>query len=87
MIDDGCGMDDKTLFRMFDTFYSTKTNGTGLGLPTARKIIEAHGGRIDVQSAVGVGTKFSLEFPAVARLTAAEVAPAGDSSNDWNQDA
>jgi signal transduction histidine kinase len=87
MIDDGCGMDDKTLFRMFDTFYSTKTNGTGLGLPTAKKIIEAHGGRIDVQSAHGVGTKFSLEFPAVARLTATEAAPVGEATSDWINDA
>jgi signal transduction histidine kinase len=53
---------------MFDPFYTTKSNGTGLGLPTAKKIIEAHGGRIDVQSAVGLGTKFTLEFPLLARL-------------------
>lgn len=68
MIDTGCGMDERTLFRMFDPFYTTKSNGTGLGLPTAKKIIEAHGGRIDVQSAVGLGTKFTLEFPLLARL-------------------
>ena len=68
MIDIGCGMDENTLFKMFDAFYSTKSNGTGLGLPTAKKIIEAHGGRIDVQSAPGLGTKFTLEFPTPARL-------------------
>lgn len=68
MIDSGCGMDEKTLFRMFEAFYSTKANGTGLGLPTAKKIIEAHGGRIDVQSAPGLGTKFTFEFPTLARL-------------------
>ncbi|MFO0867663.1 MAG: ATP-binding protein [Pirellulales bacterium] len=74
MIDSGCGMDEKTLFKMFDAFYSTKTNGTGLGLPTAKKIIEAHGGIIDVQSAPGLGTKFTLEFPTPARLgTGAEM--------------
>lgn len=70
MIDTGCGMDEKTLFKMFDPFYSTKANGTGLGLPTARKIIEAHGGRIDVQSAPGLGTKFTIEFPTPARIGA-----------------
>lgn len=68
MIDNGCGMDENTLFRMFEPFYSTKNNGTGLGLPTAKKIIEAHGGTIDVQSVVGLGTKFRLEFPAPARI-------------------
>jgi signal transduction histidine kinase len=68
MIDNGCGMDENTLFRMFEPFYSTKKNGTGLGLPTAKKIIEAHGGTIDVQSVVGLGTKFRLEFPAPARI-------------------
>ena len=68
LIDTGCGMDDKTALHMFDAFYSTKSGGSGLGLPTARKIIEAHGGRIDVQSAVGHGTKFTLEFPTPRRL-------------------
>ena len=70
LIDTGCGMDDHTALNMFDAFYSTKDGGTGLGLPTARKIIESHGGRIDVQSQVGRGTKFTLEFPTPARLAA-----------------
>jgi signal transduction histidine kinase len=69
LIDTGCGMDQRTALKMFDAFYSTKQGGSGLGLPTARKIIEAHGARIDVQSAVGRGTKFTLEFPLPARLT------------------
>jgi signal transduction histidine kinase len=68
LIDTGCGMDDYTALNMFEAFYSTKDGGTGLGLPTARKIIEAHGGRIDVQSKVGHGTKFTIEFPTPARL-------------------
>lgn len=68
LIDTGCGMDDSTAIHMFEPFYSTKNGGSGLGLPTARKIIQAHGGRISVQSEVGRGTKFMLEFPAPARL-------------------
>lgn len=68
LIDSGCGMDDSTLFNMFEKFYSNKRGGTGLGLPTARKIIEAHGGLIDVESAVGRGTKFSLHFTTPKRL-------------------
>jgi signal transduction histidine kinase len=68
LIDTGCGMDQDTAIHMFDAFYSTKNGGSGLGLPTARKIIEAHGGRIDVQSAVDRGTKFTLEFPTPKRI-------------------
>jgi len=70
LIDTGCGVDDTTLLHMFEPFYSTKDGGSGLGLPTARKIIEAHGGRISVQSEVGRGTKFVLEFPVPKRLPA-----------------
>ncbi len=68
LIDTGCGVDDITLMHMFEPFYSTKEGGSGLGLPTARKIIQAHGGQITVQSEVGRGTKFLLEFPVPRRL-------------------
>ncbi len=69
LIDTGSGVDDNTVLHMFEPFYSTKDEGSGLGLPTARKIIEAHGGRISVQSDVGRGTKFTLEFPVPPRLS------------------
>jgi len=69
LIDTGIGMDSKTLTRMFDAFFSTRDGGSGLGLPTTRKIIEAHGGRIDVESEVGRGTHFRVELPVPARLT------------------
>lgn len=68
LIDTGMGMDQTTAMHMFEAFYSTKDGGSGLGLPTARKGIEAHGGRIDVQSSVGRGTKFTLEFPTPTRI-------------------
>jgi signal transduction histidine kinase len=68
LIDTGVGMDERTALHMFDAFYSTKDGGSGLGLPTARKIIEAHGGRISVQSDVGRGTKFTLEFSTPRRI-------------------
>ncbi|MEM9585775.1 MAG: ATP-binding protein [Planctomycetota bacterium] len=68
LIDNGSGVDDNTVLHMFEPFYSTKDGGSGLGLPTARKIIEAHGGRISVQSERGRGTKFTLEFPTPPRL-------------------
>jgi signal transduction histidine kinase len=68
LIDTGCGVDGNTILHMFDPFYSTKEEGSGLGLPTAQKIVEAHGGRISVQSDVGRGTKFTLEFPLPKRI-------------------
>jgi signal transduction histidine kinase len=69
LIDTGVGIDDHTAAHMFEAFYSTKPGGSGLGLPTTTKIIEAHGGRIHVQSAVGQGTQFTIELPALPRLT------------------
>lgn len=68
LIDTGVGMDERTAMRMFEPFFTTKSGGSGLGLPTARRIIEAHGGRIGVHSEVGVGTQFTLEFPTPARI-------------------
>lgn len=68
LIDTGNGMDSDTLLHMFDAFYSTKYGGSGLGLPTAKKVIEAHLGKIYVQSEVGRGTQITLEFPTPARL-------------------
>jgi len=68
LIDTGVGMDERTAMKMFDAFYTTKSGGSGLGLPTARRIIEAHGGRIGVHSELGVGTQFTLEFPTPARI-------------------
>ncbi len=70
LIDTGVGMDEKTANQIFDAFFSTKPGGSGLGLPTTRKIIEAHGGKIRVESEVGRGTKFTIELPLPARLTA-----------------
>jgi signal transduction histidine kinase len=68
LIDTGCGIDKDTLAQIFDTFFSTKPGGSGLGLPTARKIIEAHGGEILVQSEPGRGTQFTIKLPTLTRL-------------------
>ena len=68
LIDTGHGMDAETQAHAFDAFYSTKKGGSGLGLPTTRKIIEAHGGRIGVQSEVGRGTQFTIALPVPRRL-------------------
>jgi signal transduction histidine kinase len=64
VIDTGVGMDAETMKQLFRPFFSTRKDGSGLGLPTARKIIEAHNGTIGVQSEVGKGTQFTIRLPA-----------------------
>lgn len=63
VIDTGCGMNEAARSKMFQAFFSTKTTGSGLGLPTVRKIIEAHSGKINCESEPGRGSRFSLCFP------------------------
>ena len=57
-------MTEEVRARIFDAFFSTRPAGSGLGLPTARKIIEAHGGTIQVQSEPGKGSQFTVRLPA-----------------------
>jgi FixJ family two-component response regulator/signal transduction histidine kinase len=64
--DRGAGMDDATLARVFEPFFTTKPRGMGLGLAISRNIAVAHGGKLTVRSAVGRGTVFRLELPALA---------------------
>jgi signal transduction histidine kinase len=61
--DSGEGMPPSLKYRVFDLFYTTKASGTGIGLPIVKKIIEAHGGSIDVVSKPGEGTKFTVYLP------------------------
>ena len=61
--DTGNGMDEEMLASIFKPYFTTKSSGTGLGLPTSRRIIEEHGGRIEVHSEPGRGTEFTLIFP------------------------
>jgi len=62
--DNGKGMDEDTLLRVFDPFFSTKFAGRGLGLASTLGIIKEHRGSIRVKSALGQGTKFHISFPA-----------------------
>ena len=73
--DTGCGMPPDVLRQIFDPFYSTKSGpdasgkgGTGLGLSMCRDIIEAHHGRIRVDSTPGRGTAFTIKLPAVVAV-------------------
>jgi signal transduction histidine kinase len=70
VIDNGVGMTGETVAQIFRPFFSTRKDGSGLGLPTTRKIIEAHKGTITVQSEVGKGTRFTLTLPAAVAPSA-----------------
>ncbi len=61
--DFGCGIEANDLSKVFTPFYSKRPAGTGLGLPLAGKIANLHGGRIEVDSAVGRGTTFTICLP------------------------
>ena len=79
--DDGCGMDWEVKGKIFTTFFTTKGGqGTGLGLLTTRKIVQEHGGRIDVESAPGQGTTFRIRLPRKRLQALAEAAAAQPAS-------
>jgi signal transduction histidine kinase len=61
--DDGEGMPDAVREQAFDPFYTTREAGTGLGLPLVRRIVDQHGGSVEVASAAGRGTTVRLVFP------------------------
>ena len=61
--DNGIGMDEEALARVFEPYFSTKTTGTGLGLPIARRNIELNGGAVDVVSGKGRGTTVTVRLP------------------------
>jgi signal transduction histidine kinase len=63
VIDDGPGVPSNLSDRIFDPFFTTKPQGSGLGLPIVRKIVDAHDGRIDLNSAPGKGTRFRVTLP------------------------
>ena len=61
--DTGSGIAPDKLPNIFDAYYSSRPQGSGLGLPTAKKIVEAHNGTIDVNSEPGKGTLFTIKLP------------------------
>lgn len=65
--DDGIGMSDEVRARMFDPFYTTKPDGRGLGLSAMLGTLTAHHAGLSVQSTPGVGTTFTVAFPAAPR--------------------
>jgi len=66
VIDTGSGMPDRVVRHIFEPLFTTKRTGTGLGLAVAQRVIQAHGGTIRAESAVGKGTTFEIRLPAAA---------------------
>lgn len=63
--DEGCGIADADLNKIFDPYFTTKVSGNGLGLASCRSIINKHGGHIGVTSRVGMGTAFTIHLPSI----------------------
>jgi signal transduction histidine kinase len=82
VIDSGVGIPADALDRIFDRFYqvdNTATRqfgGTGMGLALVRRLVDAHGAGIEVESEVGLGSRFTLLWPTRADVAGGELAPA-----------
>lgn len=72
VIDTGPGMDQEKISRIFQPYFSTLKGGTGLGLPIARRLVEEHGGRLEVFSEPGRGSDFSIVIPVAPKGELAE---------------
>jgi PAS domain S-box-containing protein len=62
--DNGCGIEEANLSKLFEPYFTSKRNGLGLGLAASLNILQAHKGRIEVQSEVNKGSQFMITFPA-----------------------
>jgi hypothetical protein len=79
--DTGKGIPEDTIANLFDPFFTTRPDGTGLGLAVTRKIIVDHGGDIEVKSKLGIGTTFTITLPADVPAKAQRQAPALEKSH------
>jgi signal transduction histidine kinase len=73
--DTGAGIAPDVQARVFEPYFSTKKAGTGLGLPTVRRVVEEHGGVLTMESELGKGTQFTMRLPARAARADAEQKP------------
>jgi signal transduction histidine kinase len=74
--DTGTGMSDETLSRMFDLFFTTKPQGTGLGMALARSVVDLHAGELAINSTLGKGTRVTVRLPIEPAPAAADGAHA-----------
>jgi signal transduction histidine kinase len=75
--DTGVGIKPEDLSRIFDPFFTTREEGTGLGLAIAHAIVEGHGGRLEVESRLGVGSRFTIVLPAPSPAAGTSAAASG----------
>ena len=75
VVDDGLGMDSRTLEKVFDPFFTTKASGRGLGLAATRGILRGHEGFLRIETALGVGSSFAVLLPIIE---GAEALPAAE---------
>jgi signal transduction histidine kinase len=61
-VDNGCGIPEENLNRIFDRYFTTKQSGTGLGLAIVERIVSVHNGRVNVKSKPGEGTTFTIDL-------------------------
>ena len=81
--DTGCGMDERTLGRIFDPQFTTKVSGRGLGLASLLNAVQRHNGAVEVKSTVGRGTVFRVYFPVEERLDDALSDDSPDEVEAW----
>ncbi|MHA6258521.1 ATP-binding protein [Sporosarcina sp. CAU 1771] len=81
IVDTGTGLKEKQLQNIFTPYFTTKDEGTGLGLPFVLKTVEEHEGTISVESEVGIGTKFLVKFPQPAMNAKGEFIEEGVASS------
>jgi PAS domain S-box-containing protein len=74
--DSGSGISHSKLDQIFEPFYTTKTRGTGLGLPICRRVVETHNGTISVKSELGEGAEFIIILPYRPQVSSADELPA-----------
>ncbi len=63
--EDQIGIKPEHLSRIFDLYFTTKADGTGVGLAVTHQVVEAHGGSIEVDTAVGRGTRMIVNLPSI----------------------
>jgi signal transduction histidine kinase len=64
--DNGCGIPEENISRLFEPYFTSKRNGMGLGLAATLNILQSHRANIDVSSILGQGTTFTISFPGIA---------------------
>ncbi|RYD58146.1 MAG: PAS domain S-box protein [Sphingobacteriales bacterium] len=72
--DNGCGISEENITRLFEPYFTQKRNGMGLGLAFTLNIIQAHKATVEVSSKEGIGTTFTITFPLMNRVGGAEIA-------------